>query len=406
MGIISMDSVWAAYERVTNTLGGLRAHVNTGITKVTSGIEKDVSAFIDKTYGNLPVPIEELDKKDVVVLMDKIVFGAVVAKWATIAVAAASIWAMNYTSAFSPLLKVKFVVSLLAAHEFYQIQTTFAESKRKIDSRILGDKVIWWKDKDLRSISPFFFTISSQLATNLLFFSRSFMFGQEIRLLPNYIYTRIEAAKKQDKDAPHSGVQWVPDRSENLVTVAQYEEGLKADIIRFMNPMKDRADPLNSYHVADFALEALRPIAFARAAATSAALAFYLASAYLPLGWITFSLSAGAAFFAAELHQAHESFKAEVYQPLLRSYPTSLDEIEQLVNNACARVKDTTWILHKDFLFGKEIKQLPTFLHQLFDEKGDFEKDTVKWVEKSSLTAMVKTLKNWKIYKPQWLATT
>ncbi|WP_420421221.1 hypothetical protein [Simkania sp.] len=406
MGIISMDKVWTAYEKVTDALGGLRDHVNTGIQKATSGIEGELCKFIDKTYGNSPVPIEELEKKDVVALMDQVVTGAVVAKWVTVAVAAASVWGMNYTSALSPLLKVKFVVSLLFAMEFHQTQTTFGASKRMMESGIQSDKVIWFKDGDPCSIAIFFSNISSQLATNLVFFNRSLLFGQEIRSLPDYLYRRIEAAKKKDTSAPHSDVKWVPDRKANLVTVAKYEEGLKAHIKKFMDPMAARTDLLNSYAVAEIAQEALRPIAFARATAASAALVLYLASAYLPLGWVTFGLSVGAGFFAAELHQAHESFKDEVYKPLFRPYAVGLDEIEQLVKNACSRVKDTTWILHKDFLFGKEIKQLPTTLHQLFEEKGDFTKDSVKWVEKSSLTAMVKTLKNWKIYKPVWLATT
>ena len=255
------------------------------------------------------------------------------------------------------------------------------------------------------SIAPKINNISNVLATKLLFFNRSSLFGQEIRSIGDYIQRRFGAAEAKDAEAPHSKVKWVPDRTVNLVEVSKYVEGLKEGVKAVLTPLADTAAPLNSFIVSDYALEALRPLAFGRAAAISASLALYLASAYLPLGMVTFGLSLGAAFAASELHQAHEAVLYEVYQPLIRPYNTSLIEVEQLVKNACSRVRDTTWLLHKDFLFGKEIKQLPTFLHQLFEKKGDFDDEAVKWVEKSSLTAMIKTLKNWKLYKPRWLVT-
>lgn len=407
MGIISMDKVWNAYEKVTDTLGGIRAHVNTGVAKATSGIEKEACKLIDATYGNSPVPIKELEKKDVVLLMDKVVTGAAVAKWVAIGLAVATFYAVTQTATLAPLLKVTMVVSLFAAHEFYQIQNVVSDTKRGIDNGIPTDKVVWWKGGErARSLATRINIISTSLATKLLFFNRSSVFGQEIRSISDYIERRLAAAEKKDATAPHNKVEWVPDRTVNLVTVGKYEEGLKDSVKGLLAPMTARTDDLNSYLVADYALEALRPIAFARATAISSALALYLASAYLPLGWVTFGLSLGAGFIATELHQAHESVLTEIYQPLIRPYPTTLDEIERLIKNACARVRDTTWILHKDFLFGKEIKQIPTFFHQLFDQKADFDHADVKWVEKSSLTAMVKTLKNWKVYKPAWLTTT
>lgn len=406
MGIISMDKVWDAYEKVTDTLGGIRTHVNTGFAKATSAIEKEACKLIDATHGNSPVPIKELEKKDVVLLMDKVVTGAAVAKWVAIGLAVATFYAVSQTATLSPLLKLTMAISLFAAHEFYQIQNVVSDTKRGIDNGMLTDKVLWWKgDERARSIAPSINSISALLSTKLLFFNRSSLFGQEIRSITDYIQRRLDAAEKKEATAPHSDVKWVPDRTVNLVTVGKYEEGLKEGVKGLLAPMTDRTDSLNSYEVANYALEALRPIAFARATAISSALALYLASAYLPLGWVTFGLSLGAGFIATELHQAHESVLTEVYQPLVRPYATTLDEIEQLVKNACSKVRDTTWLLHKDFLFGKEIKQLPTFFHQLFDQKGDFDHADVKWVEKSSLTAMVKTLKNWKVYKPAWLAT-
>ena len=406
MGVIVADRIWQSCEVVTDTLAGVRTHMNAGMLKATAEIEKMASALIDKTYGKRPEPITELEKRDVVMLMDKIATEAAVAKWMAVGAAVASFYLLSFMSFFAPILKVSFVFFLFASHELHQVQMAVGDCKIGIENGIDADKVVWWRDMELeRSIAPKIVEVVVVLATRLLFLNRSFFFGQELHTFVDYVERRINAAVSEKAEVHHSDVEWLPDREEGLVTVAEYLEGLKAQASHLIESLTDAtSDNLNPRHVANFALEALRPIGFARAVTGIAAALLYLMSNYFLFGWITFVLSLAAGVIALELHQAHESIRTEIYEQLMRPYDTTFAEVQYLIKNANAKFRDSTWFLHKDLLLGRELKQIPVFLDQLFAAGGNFEDENVKWVDKSSLTGLVKVLKNWKIYKRDWLA--
>jgi len=403
LGGISMKAAWQACEKLSDLVGGLRTHVNTGIAKATSGIGAQANHILGTYYG-ADIPVEKIPRKEVEVLIDKTVAGATWAKGTTLALGALSFLVSQYTPIFSPLFRVGSVISVLAFHEFKQIQDVAWEAK-KVVKHYIPDEVIVWNSRDehaTNKLAPVIERCSVLLQSRLLFFNRSILFGQEIRLLTSFVSRKIDAAMDHEE---HLQLKWVPDRTEGQDQVRNYLGKLKAEATELIEDFQDEDFVgASAARVQALVQEAMRPIAFARASAITSAIVLYTASVYLPFSMLSLIGSIVSAALGFEMHQLHSSVQSELSEPLLAKGGSNItwDDSMKLVKNTCLKVRETTWLFHRDYFFGREISKIPEYLQQLYVAKGKFEDESVTWIDKSTITAVLETVKNWHIYLPKW----
>lgn len=402
MATKALDMAQGAFTQVSNALSGVGTHVNTAVSKLSSGIETEASGILTELHAQ---DIKEIEKNRVIRLTNKALNSATWAQNGALAVALASYVLGQYTPILSTFFKVGTVASLLTAYDFKQVQDAVWEVKKHVKHSIAEETVTWVNGEASNDIIPIVYKCTALMQNNLLFLNRSLLFGQEINELPDYIGRRVTAATNQED---HTAVKWIEDRSAAAISLTKTVDGLKGEVTKLIGEFsQDYSEAVGQtvlpFTVQNLVKEVLRPLAFSRATGIVGSLSLYTLSVYTPIfSSLTFIGSVASAFFALEAHRVHEAVRSEVSQPLLNHWvqPVAWNNIVASVKNGCLKAGETTWLFNKNYFFGREIAKLPQTLTELYAQEGNFESEDVSWVKNSMVEKVTSLLKNWTVYIP------
>lgn len=400
---VSAGLAWSMYEKVTGFTGEVRTYINMAIEKVKDGIGKQFDQMIDEVYKETSES-EKIDKKQIEILTDKAHVGCAYARTVAVICMIGTFLVSQRTPYFSTLFQTGAFASLILASEFKEIQNVIWEIKKIVKFDILGDEVQWPEEVGKRGrLESIIKYCSAMLQSRLLFLNRSFLFGEEIRLLPDFVTRKIAAAVKNEEVLPHTQVKWVPDRRLGQTSMHDYVDRIKTDMIELIQDLEAHGH-VGAMRMQNLVQEALRPIAFTRSTLIIFAVICYNASSVFPFSTLFLLISFVSAFFAYEMHQVNESVRTQVSERLFARWQEDVDtvDITKWIKNACLRIQDTTWVFHRDVFFGREIKKIPDYCDQLIQERGAFDTTAVRWICQSSLTGVMDTVRNWRVYRAPW----
>ena len=406
---ISADTVWKMYNKVVDSAEELRTYVNAATRKFAGGIDNQLTNSIDAAYekpfygdeteGGQPLFDNHqaclIDKKQVEILIDKIYSGCSYVKTAAIVSGIGLFLISQYTPFFSGLFHVGTLVAAVAANEFNEMHKVAWEAKKQVECRLDQDQVRW--KGELENIVN---GCSALLQSRLSLFNHSLFFGEEIRLMSDFVTRKIEAAQEFGSS---EDVKWVPDRTAGRGAVYDYIKQINTSATavesNFSQEDAEQADTIQS-----IVQQALRPIAFARLTLSAAALTLYTASTILPFSTLFWVASIATAFFAYDFHQVHASIRSEISEKLFENWGQEVnkEDFTKWVKHACLRIQNSTWILHRNFMFGKEIKKIQKDCDKLIKANRFDNSFELSSNNKGALTSVINAVKNWTICQPLW----